>query len=129
MLFKTCLRLLLLTLAVPIASLTLSSCSNSGSSQQSSAAGSIAHALTGPLEQAMLNQIATFHTLQDDVRITTEYKGSYPETLQAGLQAIESGSAPALLQVYEAGTATMARRPSMESYYPYPITSPHRYCS
>ena len=35
------------------------------------------------------------------------FKGTYDQTLAAGIAAYRSGNAPAILQVYEVGTATM----------------------
>ena len=35
------------------------------------------------------------------------YKGSYPDTMNAGIAAFRAGQPPAILQVYEVGTATM----------------------
>lgn len=41
--------------------------------------------------------------------ILPAYKGTYRDTLEAGLRALDAGNAPALLQVYEVGTTTMTR--------------------
>ena len=40
-------------------------------------------------------------------KIVPIFKGTYDQTLAAGIAAYRSGNAPAILQVYEVGTATM----------------------
>ncbi len=42
-----------------------------------------------------------------DYKIVPTYKGNYEQSLAAGIAAVRSGKAPAVLQVYEVGTATM----------------------
>ena len=55
-----------------------------------------------------LNDIANaFNASQSDYKIVPVFKGSYDQTLAAGIAAYRSGNAPAILQVYEVGTATM----------------------
>ena len=45
--------------------------------------------------------------LNNDYKIVPVYKGNYEQSLAAGIAAFRSGKAPAILQVYEVGTATM----------------------
>jgi sn-glycerol 3-phosphate transport system substrate-binding protein len=55
-----------------------------------------------------LNDIANaFNASQTDYKIVPVFKGTYDQTLAAGIAAYRSGNAPAILQVYEVGTATM----------------------
>lgn len=48
-----------------------------------------------------------FNASQKDYVVTSVFKGSYPDTMNAGIAAFRSGNPPAILQVYEVGTATM----------------------
>lgn len=55
-----------------------------------------------------VNQIANdFNASQSDYKIVPIYKGNYEQGLAAGIAAFRAGNAPAILQVYEVGTATM----------------------
>lgn len=55
-----------------------------------------------------VNDIANaFNASQSDYKIVPVFKGTYDQTLAAGIAAYRSGNAPAILQVYEVGTATM----------------------
>ena len=54
-----------------------------------------------------------FNDTHPDYKIVPVYKGNYEQSLSAGIAAFRTGNAPALLQVYEVGTATMmASKPS-----------------
>ena len=65
------------------------------------------HAMTGPLNDKV-NQLANeFNASQSDYKIVPVFKGNYDETLSAGIAAFRAGNAPAILQVFEVGTATM----------------------
>jgi sn-glycerol 3-phosphate transport system substrate-binding protein len=48
-----------------------------------------------------------FNSRQKDYRIVPVYKGSYDESMTAAIAAFRAGNAPAILQVFEVGTATM----------------------
>ena len=81
--------------------------------------GGIRSALAAPVEiqfwHAMeselgdrVNEIARqFNASQSEYKIVPVFKGTYDQTLAAGIAAYRSGDAPAILQVYEVGTATM----------------------
>ena len=57
---------------------------------------------------AVVNQIAAdFNTAQSTYKVTPVFKGSYAETMNAGIAAFRAGKAPAILQIFEVGTATM----------------------
>ena len=48
-----------------------------------------------------------FNESQKAYKVTPIYKGSYDESMTAAIAAFRSGNAPHILQVFEAGTATM----------------------
>jgi len=55
-----------------------------------------------------VNKIAQdFNASQGEYKILPVYKGNYLETLAAGIAAFRAGNPPSILQVYDAGTATM----------------------
>lgn len=55
-----------------------------------------------------VNEIANkFNASQSEYKIVPIYKGNYEQGLAAGIAAFRAGNAPAILQVYEVGTATM----------------------
>jgi sn-glycerol 3-phosphate transport system substrate-binding protein len=55
-----------------------------------------------------LNQIVDkFNASQSDYKIVPVFKGNYEQSMAAGIAAYRAGNAPAILQVYEVGTATM----------------------
>jgi len=61
----------------------------------------------GKLGEAV-NQIATdFNASQSDYVITPVFKGSYEETLTAGIAAFRAGEQPNIMQVFDAGAATV----------------------
>jgi sn-glycerol 3-phosphate transport system substrate-binding protein len=65
------------------------------------------HAMGGELGDTV-NKIATdFNASQSDYKITPVYKGTYTEALTAGIAAFRAGQAPNILQVFDAGSATI----------------------
>jgi len=65
------------------------------------------HAMTGK-NGDMVNSICDkFNASQKDYKVVPVYKGSYSDTMNAGIAAFRAGQAPAIIQVYEVGTATM----------------------
>ena len=55
-----------------------------------------------------VNKIAEdFNASQSDYKITPVYKGSYEETLTAGIAAFRAGEQPNIIQVFDAGAATV----------------------
>jgi sn-glycerol 3-phosphate transport system substrate-binding protein len=65
------------------------------------------HAMGGQLGETV-NQIAEdFNASQSDYKITPIYKGSYEETLTAGIAAFRAGEHPNVIQVFDAGAATV----------------------
>ncbi|MCA0043005.1 extracellular solute-binding protein [Celeribacter litoreus] len=65
------------------------------------------HGMGGHLGD-VVNQIATdFNASQDDYKITPVFKGSYEETLTAGIAAFRANEQPNIMQVFDAGSATV----------------------
>jgi len=65
------------------------------------------HSMGGALGDKV-NELATkFNATQDQYKIVPVYKGSYGESMTAAIAAFRAGNAPAILQVFEVGTATM----------------------
>jgi sn-glycerol 3-phosphate transport system substrate-binding protein len=65
------------------------------------------HSMTDT-NSVVLNKVADdFNASQPDYKIVPVYKGTYPDTLNAGIAAFRAHQAPAILQVFDVGTATM----------------------
>lgn len=65
------------------------------------------HAMTGA-NNDVINKLADdFNKSQSDYKVVPTFKGEYKDTLSAGIAAFRAGQAPAILQVFEVGTATM----------------------
>ncbi|SEL28167.1 extracellular solute-binding protein [Pacificibacter marinus] len=65
------------------------------------------HAMGGALGETV-NQIATdFNASQSEYKITPAFKGTYEEALTAGIAAFRAGEQPNILQVFDAGAATV----------------------
>lgn len=65
------------------------------------------HAMTGG-NNDIVNKLATeFNESQPDYKVIPTFKGSYPDTMNAGIAAFRAGNAPHIIQVFEVGTATM----------------------
>jgi sn-glycerol 3-phosphate transport system substrate-binding protein len=65
------------------------------------------HAMGGALGEAV-NKLATeFNASQDEVAVTPIYKGNYEETLTATIAAFRAGEQPNIVQVFDAGAATI----------------------
>ena len=65
------------------------------------------HAMGGSLGEWVNDLAKGFNDSQKDYKVVPTYKGTYPETLTAGIAAFRAGNAPDILQVFEVGTATM----------------------
>jgi hypothetical protein len=48
-----------------------------------------------------------FNASQKDYKVVPTFKGSYAESMTAGIAAFRAGNAPHMIQVFEVGTATM----------------------
>ncbi len=65
------------------------------------------HAMEAALGDKVNAIAEQFNASQSDYKIVPVFKGTYDQALAAGISAYRSGNAPAILQVYEVGTATM----------------------
>jgi len=65
------------------------------------------HAMTGANNDVIVKLAEDFNASQKEYKVVPAYKGSYPDTLNAGIAAFRAGNAPHIMQVFEVGTATM----------------------
>ena len=65
------------------------------------------HAMTGANNDVVNRLSDEFNASQKDYKVVPSFKGSYADTLTAGIAAYRAGDAPHILQVFEVGTATM----------------------
>lgn len=76
------------------------------------------HAMTGANNEVVVKLAEEFNASQREFRVVPTYKGSYPDTMNAGIAAFRAGNAPHILQVFEVGTATMmAARGAIKPVY------------
>ncbi|MGQ0662445.1 MAG: sn-glycerol-3-phosphate ABC transporter substrate-binding protein UgpB [Pseudomonadota bacterium] len=65
------------------------------------------HAMTG-VNNDVVNKVADdFNKAQGQYKVIATFKGSYADTMNAGIAAYRAGGAPHIMQVFEVGTATM----------------------
>jgi len=65
------------------------------------------HAMTAVNADRVNKIAADFNAAQDAYKIVPVFKGSYAETMNAGVAAYRAGNAPHIIQIFEVGTATM----------------------
>ena len=65
------------------------------------------HSMSGALGEWVNDLAKNFNASQTEYKIVPTYKGTYPESMTAAIAAFRSGTSPAILQVFEVGTATM----------------------
>jgi sn-glycerol 3-phosphate transport system substrate-binding protein len=65
------------------------------------------HAMTGANNDVIVKLANDFNASQSDYKVIPTYKGGYADTMNAGIAAFRAGNAPAIMQVFEVGTATM----------------------
>ena len=65
------------------------------------------HAMGGDLGETVNQIAADFNASQDEYKITPVFKGTYEETLTAGIAAFRAGEQPNIMQVFDAGAATV----------------------
>ncbi|NYT64763.1 sn-glycerol-3-phosphate ABC transporter substrate-binding protein UgpB [Alcaligenaceae bacterium] len=65
------------------------------------------HSMEGALGERVNTLVSEFNQTQSDYVVTAIYKGTYGESMNAGIAAFRAGNAPDILQVFEVGTATM----------------------
>lgn len=75
------------------------------------------HSMEGELGEEVNSLASRFNETHPDYKIVPTYKGSYDQNLAAGIAAFRSGNAPAILQVYEVGTATMIASKAIKPIY------------
>ncbi|RIY02185.1 sn-glycerol-3-phosphate ABC transporter substrate-binding protein UgpB [Aureimonas flava] len=65
------------------------------------------HAMSGANNDVVEQLAKEFNEKQSDYRIVPVFKGTYPETLNAGIAAFRARQAPAIIQIFDAGTGVM----------------------
>ncbi|MBP2550872.1 sn-glycerol 3-phosphate transport system substrate-binding protein [Neorhizobium galegae] len=65
------------------------------------------HAMSGANNEVVDTLAKEFNASQSEYKIVPVFKGSYPETLNAGIAAFRAKQAPAILQVFDAGSGVM----------------------
>jgi len=65
------------------------------------------HAMTAVNADRVNKIAADFNASQTAYKIMPVFKGSYAETMNAGVAAYRAGNAPHIIQIFEVGTATM----------------------
>jgi sn-glycerol 3-phosphate transport system substrate-binding protein len=65
------------------------------------------HAMTSVNGERINKIAADFNASQNQYKVEPVFKGSYAETMAAAIAAYRAGHAPAIVQVFEVGTATM----------------------
>ncbi|MTI00304.1 extracellular solute-binding protein [Roseibium sp. RKSG952] len=65
------------------------------------------HAMGGRLGEVVVDIANGYNESQDVCAITPVYKGTYEETLTAGIAAFRAGEQPNIIQVFDAGAATI----------------------
>jgi len=65
------------------------------------------HAMTGYLGERVNEIAAKFNASQSEYEIKATYKGTYTDTLTAGIAAYRAKTQPHIIQVFEVGTQTM----------------------
>lgn len=65
------------------------------------------HAMGGKLGEKVNEIAAGFNASQGEYKVVPVYKGNYTETMTAAIAAFRAKQQPAIVQVFEVGTATM----------------------
>lgn len=65
------------------------------------------HSMTAVNNEWVNDLAKDFNSRQKDYKIVPVFKGGYDESMTAAVAAFRAGQAPAILQVFEVGTATM----------------------
>ena len=69
------------------------------------------HAMGGRLGEVVDEMTANFNASQSDVVLTSIYKGGYEDTMTAGIAAFRAGEQPHIIQIFDAGAATIMNAP------------------
>ncbi|MDT8895966.1 sn-glycerol-3-phosphate ABC transporter substrate-binding protein UgpB [Halomonas sp. I1] len=65
------------------------------------------HAMGGELGNKVDEIAKNFNESQDDYTVKPSFRGNYSETMTSAIAAFRANEAPAIVQIYEVGTATM----------------------
>ena len=65
------------------------------------------HAMSGANSEVVEKIASDFNASQTDYVVKPVFKGTYPETLNAGIAAFRAGQAPDIMQVFDVGTGVM----------------------
>lgn len=65
------------------------------------------HAMTGANNEVVERLSKEFNESQGEYKVVPVFKGTYPETLNAGIAAFRANQAPDIIQVFDAGTGVM----------------------
>ncbi|WP_062563136.1 sn-glycerol-3-phosphate ABC transporter substrate-binding protein UgpB [Paracoccus aminovorans] len=65
------------------------------------------HAMSGANAEVVAKIAGDFNASQSDYEVKPVFKGTYPETLNAGIAAFRAGQAPDIIQVFDVGTGVM----------------------
>jgi sn-glycerol 3-phosphate transport system substrate-binding protein len=65
------------------------------------------HAMTGANNEVVETLSKEFNESQTEYKITPVFKGTYPETLNAGIAAFRAKQPPHIMQVFDVGTGVM----------------------
>ena len=65
------------------------------------------HAMTGANNEVVEKIAKDFNASQQDYELIPVFKGTYPETLNAGIAAFRAGQPPEIMQVFDVGTGVM----------------------
>src|SRR5271163_633334 len=65
------------------------------------------HAMTATNAKVVNKVAADFNASQSEYTVVPVFKGTYAETMNAGIAAYRAGKPPHIIQIFEVGTATM----------------------
>src|SRR5690606_20779054 len=65
------------------------------------------HAMTGANNEVVETLSKEFNESQTEYKVMPVFKGTYPETLNAGIAAFRAGQSPHIMQVFDVGTGVM----------------------
>jgi sn-glycerol 3-phosphate transport system substrate-binding protein len=65
------------------------------------------HAMAGANNEVVEQLTKEFNDSQSDYKVTPVFKGTYPETLNAGIAAFRAKQPPTIIQVFDVGTGVM----------------------
>lgn len=65
------------------------------------------HAMSGANNDVVEQLSEEFNESQDEYRVVPVFRGTYPETLNAGIAAFRANQAPHIIQVFDVGTGVM----------------------